>query len=82
MLPKTAGSAQTHKSMSFIRIVWSTLYVYLWMHFNFQQFPNNFEENGANSLGSRIHASNILLDKLICKLDLVVGLESLSVLRC
>ena len=19
------------------------------MHFNFQQFPNNFEENGANS---------------------------------
>ena len=30
MLPKTAGSAQTHKSMSFIWIVWSTLYVYLW----------------------------------------------------
>ena len=29
-LPKTAGSAQTHKSMSFIWIVWSTLYVYLW----------------------------------------------------
>ena len=26
VLPKTAGSAQTHKSMSFI---WSTLYVYL-----------------------------------------------------
>ena len=25
-----AGSAQTHKSMSFIWIVWSTLYVYLW----------------------------------------------------
>ena len=29
-LPKTAGSAQTHKSMSVIWIVWSTLYVYLW----------------------------------------------------
>ena len=28
-LPKTAGSAQTHKSISFIWIVWSTLYVYL-----------------------------------------------------
>ena len=28
-LPKTAGSAQTHKSVSFIWIVWSTLYVYL-----------------------------------------------------
>ena len=28
-LPKTACSAQTHKSISFIRIVWSTLYVYL-----------------------------------------------------
>ena len=25
-----AGSAQTHKSMNFIWIVWSTLYVYLW----------------------------------------------------
>ena len=30
VLPKTAGSAQTHKRMSFIWIVWSTLYVYLW----------------------------------------------------
>ena len=30
VLPKTAGSAQTHKSISFIWIVWSTLYVYLW----------------------------------------------------
>jgi len=26
VLPKTAGSAQTHKSISFIWIVWSTLY--------------------------------------------------------
>ena len=29
VLPKTAGSAQTHKSMSLIWIVWSTLYVHL-----------------------------------------------------
>ena len=29
VLPKTAGSAQTNKSISFIWIVWSTLYVYL-----------------------------------------------------
>ena len=28
-LPKTAHSAQTHKSVRFIWIVWSTLYVYL-----------------------------------------------------
>ena len=34
MLPKTAGSAQTHKSISFIWIVWSTLYVYLWHKYN------------------------------------------------
>ena len=33
VLPKTAGSAQTHKSMSFIWIVWSTLYVYFWLEF-------------------------------------------------
>ena len=31
VLPKTAGSAQTCRSMSFIWIVWSTLYVYLWI---------------------------------------------------
>ena len=30
-LPKTASSTQTHKSKSFIWIVWSTLYAYLWM---------------------------------------------------
>ena len=30
-LPKTASSAQTHKSISFIWIVWRTLYVYLWL---------------------------------------------------
>ena len=29
-LPKTARSAQTHETISFIWIVWSTLYVYLW----------------------------------------------------
>ena len=29
-MPKTTGSAQTQKCMSFIWIVWSTLYVYLW----------------------------------------------------
>ena len=29
-LPKMARSAQTHKRISFIWIVWSTLYVYLW----------------------------------------------------
>ena len=29
VLPKMAGFAKTHKSMSFIWIVWSTLYVYL-----------------------------------------------------
>ena len=34
--PKTAGSAQTHNSMSFIGIVWSTLYVYLCL------FPHNY----------------------------------------
>ena len=30
-MPKTAHSAQTHKSMSFIWIGWITLYVYLWL---------------------------------------------------
>ena len=30
-LPKTAHSAQTHKSITFIWIFWGTLYVYLWL---------------------------------------------------
>ena len=38
-LPKTARSAQTHESMSFIWIVWSTLYVYLWIYYgNFMNY--------------------------------------------
>ena len=31
VMPKTASSGQTHKSICFIWIVWSTLYVYLWL---------------------------------------------------
>ena len=34
-LRKLAGSAQTHQSISFIWIVWSTLYVYLWRQHEF-----------------------------------------------
>ena len=34
-LPKTASSAQTHKSISFIWIILSTLYVYLWIWHKF-----------------------------------------------
>ena len=30
--PKTASSAQIHRSISFIWIVWSTLYLYLWLY--------------------------------------------------
>ena len=37
-LPKTARAAKTQKSVSFIWIVWSTLYVYLWTPV---QFLNN-----------------------------------------
>ena len=33
-LPKTARSAQTHKSISFIWIVWSTLYLNLWVKYH------------------------------------------------
>ena len=36
---KTAGSAQGHKSISFIWIVWSTLYVYLWLFLKHLQLP-------------------------------------------
>jgi hypothetical protein len=38
VLPKTASFAQTHQSMSFILIVWSTLYVYLWGSWKMQDF--------------------------------------------
>ena len=38
-MPKTARSAMTHKSISFIWIVWSTLYVYLWTN------PHKFLSN-------------------------------------
>ena len=35
VLAKTAGSARTNESMSFIWIVWSTLYLYLWSKVKF-----------------------------------------------
>ena len=39
-LPKTAPSAQTYKSITFIWIVWSTLYVYLWYKYKFLSVKN------------------------------------------
>ena len=42
-LPITASSAQTHKSISFIWIVWSTLYVYLWVTYKSKiELSNDF----------------------------------------
>ena len=37
-LPKTDRSAKTHKSISFIWIVWSTLYVYLFHYCDFYEW--------------------------------------------
>ena len=34
--PKMARSAQTHKTISFALIVWSTLYVYIWLLYQIQ----------------------------------------------
>ena len=49
-----ARSAQTHKSISFIYIVWSTLYVYLWLcptfflqDINFNFFLNRIVASGC-----------------------------------
>ena len=40
-MPKTAPSAQAYKSITFIWIVWSTLYVYLWV--GYQKLGITFE---------------------------------------
>ena len=48
-LPKTARSAQTHKSISFIWIVWSTLSVYLWRG---PQTPPTWVRNFINNAWS------------------------------
>ena len=49
VLPKTAGSAQTHKSMSFILIVWSTLYVYLWVYPEPPQYKSSQRQGQSTS---------------------------------
>ena len=57
MLPKTAGSAQTHKSISFIWIVWSTLYVYLWKYCGFLHSfisTESINRDHATLIGSRL----------------------------
>ena len=53
-LPKTAPSAQTYKSITFIWIVWSTLYVYLWLQVKLQvqkkkKFTELFKEEFLKS---------------------------------
>ena len=62
-LPKTAPSAQTYKSITFIPIVWSTLYVYLCLHwqnldveqrFMYQYQPSKLHWPGCpNKYGSK-----------------------------
>ena len=60
MPPKTAGYAQPHKSMSFIWIVWSTLYVYLWVLGSFCVISAISMSLAVNSTGSDIIVSSAL----------------------
>ena len=70
VLPKMAGSAQANKSMSFIWIVWSTLYVYLW----FQVQPSSLRHRHLLVkvlypqllLKQRLHLSQLLKTRLQC----------------
>ena len=47
-LPKMAHSAQTYKSISFIWIVWSTLYVYLWPVYKLQSYHYWYFDNATS----------------------------------
>ena len=68
-LPKTARSAQTHKSISFIWNVWSTLYVYLCLQpriskvflWSLKQF---FLTVGQNNFGNKICTTFIFFSLL------------------
>ena len=72
-LPKTTRSAQTHRSISFIWIVWSTLYAYLWVPY---QFQGNFGVGTdvaicifpANSINKCMctFVNTFILDKIRC----------------
>ena len=56
IVKKPARSAQTHKSISFTWIVWSTLYVYLWLVVK----KGTFDENCAKCNTIWIVASRIV----------------------
>ena len=59
-LPKTARSAQTHKSISFIWIVWSTLYVYLWLGIASVHMCSFLETLAIDSFKQRIRIVNLV----------------------
>ena len=68
-LPKTASSAQTHKSISFIWIVWSTLYVYLWY------YEESLVSSNLNSKQLRFHGAHP--NKYTYNFDLILHLTSI-----
>ena len=76
MLPKTAGSAQTHKSMSFFWIFWSTLYVYLCLK------HKSRPERRQNVLaGTRIYLFTLTLGKFYythCTEEKLIKLQALD----
>ena len=76
-LPKMAHSAQTHKSISFIWIVWSTLYVYLWQYnqnkkkncrFYFKTFRPRWQNEHVWSLENSVSVSFLLYKVLTMRL--------------
>ena len=64
VLPKMAGSAQTHKSMSFIWIVWSTLYVYLWYLSRKMQNPHYIKRHFMRDLWDLLFEWNPFLEMI------------------
>ena len=92
-LPKMARSVQTHKSISFIWIVWSTLYVYLcyflrlgiaclstgtnWELCSFVVQPNLLEEFGPVSVLMRLRAKMMAQSKESPILDVLLTMEFL-----
>ena len=81
VLPKMAGSAQTHKSMSFIWIVWSTLYVYLCQKYGFCKNNASFRSDLQNPYFSTIskNVDHIVLSIHLLNVSIIhTGLDYLK----
>ena len=77
-LPKTARSAKTHKNISFISIVWSTLYMYIYLWIQLWKSEVSSQSNCKLLEILQTHQKNYFGSTLVANKDLYLLFTSLN----